>query len=185
MNEVFQAALEIQHFLDSQGWSFCIISGLAVVRWGEPRMTQGVDVSLLTDFGEEEPYITELLSVFQPRIPHADTFALRNRVLLMTASNGTPVDISFAGLPFEQTMMARATHFAYLPDCSLLTCSVEDLLVLKAFADRTRDWMDVKSILVRQSESLDTTYILEHLTPLCDLKEAPEIVTKLQKLMYA
>ena len=37
----------------------------------------------------------------------------------------------------------------------MLTCSAEDLAVLKSFADRPRDWADVETIVVRQQERLD------------------------------
>ena len=45
MNGLFQAALEVQGFMQRQQWRFCIIGGLAVLRWGEPRLTQDVDLS--------------------------------------------------------------------------------------------------------------------------------------------
>ena len=67
-------------------------------------------------------------------------------MLLIRASNKVAVDISFAGLPFEQKMIEHATRFEYSPDCVLLTCSAEDLVVLKAFADRPVDWMDIEGI---------------------------------------
>lgn len=183
MNAVFQAAVEIQDFFQARQWPFCIIGGLAALRWGEPRMTQDVDVSLFTDFGHEEQYVSDILHNFQPRIPDALPFALRNRVLLLTTSNGTALDVSLAGLPFEQAMMARASCFAYAPDCSLRTCSAEDLIILKAFADRAKDWMDVESIIMRQGTALDSAYIIEHLTPLCELKDAPDIVQRFRRLI--
>nr|AAU82590.1 hypothetical protein GZ18F2_20 [uncultured archaeon GZfos18F2] len=37
------------------------IGGLAVIRWGEVRMTQDIDLSLFTEFGNEETYINSLL----------------------------------------------------------------------------------------------------------------------------
>ena len=64
----------------------------------------------------------------------------------------------------------------------MLTCSAEDLVVLKAFAARGRDWIDVEGIIVRQAGALDWPYIEEHLGPLAALKEAPEILTELAKL---
>lgn len=101
----------------------------------------------------------------------------------MLASNEVAVDISLAGLPFEQEMIERATSFGYSPDCSLTTCSAEYLIILKAFADRIKDWADIEGILIRQGPSLDFKYIIEQLTPLCELKEAPEIVDKLCRLV--
>ena len=183
MNPLFQAGLEFQQFIQEKEWPFCFIGGLAVIRWGEVRMTQDVDLSLLSGFGNEEIYVDALLSQFGSRISNAKDFALTNRVLLLLASNGVAVDISLAGLPFEQEMMERATSFSYSPDCSLITCSAEDLIILKAFADRTKDWTDIEGILIRQDSGLDFNYIIEQLTPLCELKEAPEIVEKLRHLL--
>ena len=54
MNPVFEAALEVQRFLQERHWRFCIIGGVALQRWGEPRATVDVDLTLLTGFGEEE-----------------------------------------------------------------------------------------------------------------------------------
>ena len=72
--------------------------------------------------------------------------------------------------------------FEFLPGVSLLTCSAEDLIVMKAFADRDIDWHDVKGIAIRQKGSLDWTYILKQLSPLCDLKETPAILARLKKI---
>jgi hypothetical protein len=80
-------------------------------------------------------------------------------------------------------MINRATSFEYLPDFDLITCSAEDLIVLKAFADRLKDWMDIEGIIIRQIENLDQSYIIDQLSPLCELKEAPEIITKLKSLL--
>ena len=49
MNALYEAALEVQGFFQSRQWRFCIIGGLAVVRWGQPRATQDVDFCLLTE----------------------------------------------------------------------------------------------------------------------------------------
>ena len=183
MNSLFQAGLELQQFMMGKKWPFCFIGGLAVIRWGEIRMTQDIDLSLLTEFRNEETYIHALLEKFTSRIPDPIDFARKNRVLLLSASNGVSVDISLSGLPFEKQMIKRATLFPFSSECSLITCSAEDLIVLKTFADRARDWTDVEGIIMRQGNSLDVDYIIKELTPLCDLKEAPEIVDKLQKLI--
>ena len=183
MNGLFEAAREVQQFIRTRSWSFCFIGGIAVIRWGEVRMTQDVDLTLLTGFGHEKPYIRELLGTFQSRIAEAENFALQYRVLLLVASNGTPIDITLAGLPFEQQMIERASFFAYTPDCELLTCSAEDLIVLKAFADRAKDWMDVEGIITRQGVQLDVMYIIEQLTPFCELKEQPDILEKLRQIL--
>lgn len=138
MNPLFQAALDIQQTMKDRKWPFCFIGGLAVIRWGEMRMTQDIDLCLLCGFGNEEKYIEELAEQYKSRIDDPLTFAVTNRVLLLYASNGVAVDISLSGLPFEDEMIRRATPFLFYPDCSLITCSAEDLIVLKAFAERSK-----------------------------------------------
>jgi hypothetical protein len=61
----------------------------------------------------------------------------------------------------------------------LLTCSAEDLVVMKSFAGRGQDWVDVERVIVRQTGKLDWGYILEHLRELAALKESPQIVDRL------
>jgi len=176
------AAMELQTFCKDRGWPFCFIGALAVLRWGEPRATQDVDATLLTGFGNEESFIQELLSGFQSRLPDALDFALKHRVLLLRASNGIDIDISLGALPFEQNIVQRATPFSFTPDVTLITCSAEDLVVLKAFASRSKDWIDIEGIMIRQGEQLEWKYILKTLTPLCELKTAPEILQRLHEL---
>jgi hypothetical protein len=183
MNSLFEAGLEIQNFLNSKKWPFYFIGGLAVIRWGEVRMTQDIDLCVLSGFGSEKKYIDGLLGSFRSRISGAKEFAITNRVLLLTASNDVPLDLTLSGLPFEKQMIDHATPFSYMPDCLLLSCSAEDLIVLKAFADRAQDWIDVKGIIARQEGWLDIEYIFKHLKPLSELKESPEILDNLHNIL--
>lgn len=151
-------------------------------RWGEPRLTQDVDITLLTGFGAEETFIDALLACYAGRRPDAKTFALQYRVLLLRSPNGIGIDIALAALPFEESCIKRATYFEFLPHVCLLTCSAEDLIVMKAFADRDIDWHDLKGIIIRQQGLLDWDYIRSQLVPLCELKDNPAIVTRLDRL---
>lgn len=176
------AAAELQSFCADHDWRACLIGGLAVLRWGRPRTTRDVDVSLWTGLGEELPFIDALLAEFEPRIITARQFSVDNRVLLINASNGAPLDVALAGIAFEERMLNRATSHSYARGFSLRTASAEDVVVLKAFADRPQDWIDIEGIVVRQKAKLDWPQIDEELMPLCQLKEAPEILNRLQRL---
>ena len=180
MNALFGAAAELQVLCQREGWRFCFIGGLAVLRWGEPRETVDVDLTLLTGFGGEERYIATLMSHFAARVDNAAAFALRTRVLLLRARSGVGLDIALGGLPFEESAVERSTLFTYPPDVALRTCSAEDLLVLKAFANRPKDWIDIDGILVRHGDVLDWDHVYKQLTPLAELKEEPEIVQRLE-----
>lgn len=181
MFELLRVAAGLQDFCERRDWRFCFIGGLALQRWGEPRETADVDVTLLTGFGGEEPFISALLDRYPGRIDDAAGFARANRVLLLRSASGVGIDVALGGLPFEESVVSRATRFSFPGDVPLRTCSAEDLVVLKAFAARGRDWVDVEGIIVRQTGTLDWKYIDEHLGPLAELKEAPEILTELAK----
>jgi hypothetical protein len=177
MIELFEAAAGVQAICEREELPFCFIGGLALQRYGEPRVTLDVDLAVLAGFGGEERIARTLLAALKPRIPDALEFALRHRVLLLQLA-GIGIDVSLAALPFEEEMIGRSTHFEFLPGRSLRTCSAEDLVILKAFAARPQDWIDVENILTRTTV-LDWDYILPRLTELAELKEEPGIVTRL------
>jgi hypothetical protein len=182
MNGLYAAALELQQFFQMRDWRFCIIGALALVRWGQPRATHDVDVSLLTGFGEEPRYVDELLAKFAGRLANAREFALENRVLLAQATNGTPLDIALAAFPYEERVIARASPFTFAPEVTLITASGEDLVVLKAFAARDQDWVDVGGIVERQASRLDWGNILKELALLCEIKEDQSPLNRLEEM---
>jgi hypothetical protein len=67
----------------------------------------------------------------------------------------------------------------------LTTCSAEDLIVHKAFADRPKDWADVDGVAMRQAGRLNERQIFEELRPLIELKEAPDIEDRLRRVLDA
>ncbi len=179
MNKIIQAAAELQNVCQSQGWQFCFIGGIALQHWGEPRETIDVDLSLFVGFGQEQQFTEMLLQHFEPRISNATEFAQERRVLLLRSIKDVGLDVALAALPYEELMIQRSSYFEYVPGLSLRICSAEDLIVLKAFAGRGQDWVDVERIIVRQTGKLDWDYIHEQLKPLAELKDAPEIIDQL------
>lgn len=122
-----------------------------------------------------------LLAHFDARIEHAAEFALTRRVLLLRAKSGVGLDIALGGLPFEESAISRSSIFSFPGDALLRTCSAEDLIVMKAFAARAKDWLDVEGFITRQTGKLDWRYIHAQLKPLAELKGAPELLGELEK----
>jgi hypothetical protein len=182
MKDLFVIACRLQVFLDKRKWRSCVIGGLAVQRWGEPRLTTDVDLTLLTGFGDEERYVDEILRHYKSRVAGGREFALKRRVLLLEDKDGTEIDLALGGLEFEVNAVGRASDFEFLPGVVLRTCSAEDLIVMKAIAGRERDWGDVKGVIARQSGRINWRQVFSELEPLCELKEAPEIIDNLKKL---
>ena len=77
-------------------------------------------------------------------------------------------------------MIARASPFTFPTDLSLITCSAEDLVIMKAFAGRAQDWFDLENVIIRQGARLDWPYIIYELKPLLELKGTPEVLDRLK-----
>jgi hypothetical protein len=180
---VFEAANEVQQFCQKNDWQFCFIGGIAIQRWGEPRMTQDADLTLFTGFGNEETFTDQLLSRFSGRRADARKFALANRVLLIQTESGVAVDVAFGAIPFEEHSIQRASSWTWSEEQSLITCSAEDLIVHKVFAGRDLDWGDVDRVLARQHENLNLALIRSELRPLLELKEDLGALDKLERMI--
>ena len=144
-------------------------------------MTQDVDITLLTGFGNEEQFVDPLLLEFPGRRPDAREFALKRRVLLLRTNDGVGVDVALGAFPFEERSVQRASAWTWEDGRSLITCSADDLVVHKVFAGRDLDWGDVERVLIRQYGKLDLDQVRSELKPLLELKGAPEALHKLEQ----
>lgn len=181
LGPVFDAAMAAQAVCERIGLKFCVIGGVALQRWGEPRFTADVDLSVLVEPGGEAAVASELLARMEARIEAPLEFAQRTRVLLLKSAEGVGIDIVLAGLPFEARVIERSSLWTIDANTVLRTCSAEDLLIMKCFAARDKDWADVTSILERLGPQLDLILVREELQPLVAAKEEPDILDQLER----
>lgn len=127
--KLVEAADELLGFLRSVNRDACLIGGLVVSRWGEPRLTKGVDAIVFVDFTQELAVLDLLLTRFSPREPNPRPRAELGRLVLLRASNGVDLDLSFAAFPFEVEVLERASEWLVTPGVALRTCSAEDLIL--------------------------------------------------------
>jgi hypothetical protein len=181
LGPIFDAALAAQAVCRKIGLPFCVIGGVALQRWGEPRYTADVDLSVLVEAGREALAAQALIAELSPRIEDAEGFAARTRVVLLRTREGVDIDIVLAGLPFEARVIDRSTLWNLDETASLRTCSAEDLLVMKAFAGRDKDWADVTSVLERQGGKLHIDQVRNELRPLVEAKQEPGLFAELER----
>lgn len=180
MNEQERAAWELHLFLARLGVPYAIIGGLAVRQWGEPRFTQDVDVTAMLPLEDPVPVLREIAGHFSPRLPDAVDFARRNRVLLVRASNGVPLDISM-GLPgYEEEVMARAVDWELEPGKVVRLCSAEDLIIHKAVAGRPQDLRDIESVVYRQGPTLDAATVRRWLGAFVEVLAQPDLLERFE-----
>ena len=176
----YVAAVEFHEFLTSREIPYAIIGGIAVQFWGEPRGTEDLDLTVMVPIEKESGLIEELAARFPSRIPDAAGFARRNRVLLLRASNGVPVDVSL-GLPgYDQQMFQRTQTFSLDPDHEVRVCSAEDLIIHKALAGRGHDLRDIEMVVVAQRDRLDVQYIRGWLTFFGDTLALPDPLARFE-----
>lgn len=180
MTPLVLAAYEIHEALNQLGRPHCLIGGFALLAHGEPRLTRDIDLSVFTGFQKETEFAEAMLARFDPRISSPIEHALKYRVLLILSSNGVPVDIGLAAFPIEETIIHRSQMQSFSESTSLPVATAEDLIVLKAFAGRSRDWEDIRGVIARNHSLLDWGHIESSLVPLLELKESPESLAHLQ-----
>lgn len=176
MNPRLEAAWEIHQFLAEHGLKYAIVGGIAVQKWGEPRFTRDVDLSVAS------PLITgsaELVRLITSRFPSRSAdpvaFARSTRMVLITASNRVEVDISLALPGYEDHLFARAVDYEIEPGKVIRLCSAEDLIIHKAVAGRPQDLSDIQGVVYRQGETLDVAYIRQWLKEFADVLAKPDV----------
>jgi hypothetical protein len=184
MIDLVRAASTFQQELDARDLPNVVIGGLALLAWGEPRVTRDIDLTVLTRFVDEEAKVRTILELVTPRVSDALAFALANRVILGHLDGQVPVDVGIGGFPFEELVVQRAVGMEFAPSIRLRICTAEDLVVMKVFAGRERDWLDVIGVLARQPD-LEWEQIETDLVPLLELSGFPERWMRIQALKAA
>jgi predicted nucleotidyltransferase len=170
--EPFREAIEAIHRLlykfDDRG---VIIGGIAVGFLGKPRFTEDVDGLFLLSIQD----LTQFLEAaskesITPRIPKAESFARKNRVLLLIHNpSGVNIDVFLGILPFEEEVVERGRlHSA--GNLTIRLPTPEDLIILKAIAHRPKDLEDILTI-IEKNPNLDTKRIKRWVQSFADVLE--------------
>jgi hypothetical protein len=182
VNLQFETAWRLHQFLSERRIRYAIIGGIAVQRWGQPRLTRDVDVTILVPAGQEEPLLRELLLAFPGRVDDALGFALVNRALPVLVPGGSEADITL-GLPgYEEGAIARAVDYDLGDARVVKLCSAEDLVIHKAVAGRPQDLMDIEGIVARQRDRLDLAYLRPRLAEFSSLLDDPEVAQRFERV---
>ena len=156
---MFQELLEKTALaLDERSIPYMLIGGQAVLLYGEPRLTKGVDITL--GIGPERlPDVVEMVEGLKWKVlvETPEEFVRQTMVLPCSEPLGVRVDFLFSSSPYERQAMERVRRVP-IGKAQVRFASVEDLVIHKIIAGRPRDHEDVKSILVKNRE-VDTRYI--------------------------
>lgn len=162
-----------------------VIGGVAASLLGRPRMTRDVDAMVwLQDPAQWRPFLESAQSHgIEARIADALGFALQARVLLLRhIPTGIDIDVSFAGLAFEDDALARSIVGKF-DDVTIPLPSPEDLIIMKAIAHRPRDAADIEAVLDAHP-TIDANRIRTVVREFAELLDTPEILNDLEKQLH-
>jgi len=156
--EVERALLEGIAALEALDLRYAIVGGLAVSVWAIPRATRDVDLYAdlkdsqrqnvqkeLEDHGFEVPAMAAELEQY-------GVFRSRSR------RDGVFLDIFSAVGPLGQAILDRRQRIM-LEGRAIWLISPEDLVLLKAFSERERDFEDLVSLFRHAAAKLDMPYV--------------------------
>ncbi len=160
LQQLFQ---KIANDLEKNSIAYMVIGGQAVLIYGEPRLTQDIDITL----GVGTERLGDILKLvhnwqWQVLVPDPDDFVRKTMVLpCLDPESELRIDLLFSWSPYEQQALDRVRRVK-MGDAQVRFASPEDLIIHKIVAGRPRDLEDVRSILLK-NPNLDLSYIRDWL----------------------
>jgi hypothetical protein len=181
VNGQLEAAWQLHRFLTDRDIPYVVIDGIAVQRWGEPRLTIDVDLAILLPPEAEEQRLGEIAAMFPPRLKDGVAFALEHRVLPVDVPGASPADLSLALPGFEEEAIARAIDYDVGEGRAVRLCTAEDLVVYKCVAGRPQDILDVESVVARQGDALRLGVVRRWVEEFGRITDDREIVARFER----
>lgn len=140
-----------------------IIGGQAVLLYGEPRLTNDIDITLGIGINKLEKIKTLASKLKFKIIPrNADKFARDTYVLpVIDKKTNIRIDFIFSFSSYEKNAIKRARKIK-MGGSSANFASLEDIIIHKIIAGRVRDLSDVK-VLLFKNPHYNRKYILKWL----------------------
>jgi len=170
--------------LDEDKIPYMLIDGQAVLIYGRPRLTQDIDITLGIDtdkFQIIEKVCKKLGLRILPENP--ETFANETKVLPAEDSKSKiRLDFIFSFSSYEAQAIKKAKKVT-VDNYPVKFASCEDVIIHKMVAGRAIDEEDVRSILVKNKDSINIKYIQDWLSEFNKIQEHKGILKKFQSLL--
>lgn len=178
------ALAALERALAGLGAPSMIIGGVAIIAHGVSRLTVDIDATIAADQVEPEAVAKALASQgIEPRVSDAIRFARERHVFLAEHGlSGTPLDVSFAWLPFEAEALAHAVERDFA-GVRIRIPRVEDLVIYKLVACRPRDLDDVEGLLLLHGGSISLGRIRRIVTEFAAVLDDAERPRALEDLL--
>jgi hypothetical protein len=140
-----------------------VIGGLAVAVWGEPRLTQDIDVKVMLSRDEAQRLLNAIEGEYKPFGDNPLEMLKENGILFVQDKHGVRLDIHLSDTLFDMEVIKRASNIEIEPGVVIKVCSAEDLITYKMLSTRASDSRDFEGVVDYQGDALDDGYIIEWL----------------------
>jgi len=168
--------------LNKEKLAYLIIGGLATGVIGEARLTQDIDVLILIPKDKVKGFLNSAkkmgFSYSFNKI--GEDINLRGVFRLMLSD--FHVDFIIAGTPFEQSAFSRKKKIRLFNKVAFFP-SPEDLILFKLIASRPKDILDIKAVILRHREKLDTVYLKKWARVISEDLQNFKIFARLEELL--
>ena len=173
----------LESWLGSERIDRATIGGVAVSLIAQPRFTNDIDAVIWVESGRWQSLVDSgAHHGFVPRIQDPVRFAQRSRVLLMKhAGTEIGIDLSCGVLPFEREVIDNAVAIE-VGGLQFRVARPEDLIIMKAVAQRPKDLADIESIL-NVHQNLDIPRIRRWVDEFAAALESPELSENLERIL--
>jgi predicted nucleotidyltransferase len=173
----------IQVLLDQYPEQGVIIGGIAVTILGAQRFTADVDILVLLSNDQLIDFLDAAVAAgFKSRVTDMPAFARQNRVIPMVhTESGLKADFIMGMIPLEQEIVARAKKVV-INKIEITLPTMEDLIILKAIAHRSKDLTDITG-LVKRSQNLDKKRIEYWVKQFGEDLDMPDLWSSIRKYL--
>jgi hypothetical protein len=167
-----ETLLAIDKICKNNSLPYALIGGLAGVVHKIPRVTQDIDITLLTDLQDIHKTGEILLKTFMP-LKESPLDFFEKYFVLPVYYEPTKIRIDFsAGLGgFDRLVVKRSKRVTF-GKVETSVCSVEDLIIYKLVAGRLRDLADVEELFRIHHKTIDIQYLKKIASSFIELERA-------------
>lgn len=163
IDNLIEGVIRLQSHLSKAGIASVVIGGLAVVVWGEPRLTRDVDLKVQLQRDQSSHLLETLEPDYKLLSDDPRQTLQRTGMLFIENAAGLRLDLLLADTPFDDRAIDRGIGVEIHPSQAITVCTPEDLILYKMISTRPRDREDVRGIVRRQRDNLDDAYLLNWL----------------------
>jgi len=182
--EAFVRILEdLTGWLDGARIPAIVVGGVAAAMLGRPRATRDIDaLAIIAEDKWADAVAAAERHGIKARVEDPLAFARRTRVLLLRhVDSGIDIDVILGRLPYEEEAVARG-RLHTVGDVKIRLPLVEDLLIMKAVAQRPQDLRDIEGLLDAHPEA-DVERVRAWVRDFAAATDMPDLVTTLETLL--